>query len=341
MAAIGYAKSLKAEARLVKVEDDGADDDDEGEADPEYYLRQMNKTQPVIKPTVNPKVLEKQKQDQEYEEKRQKGLIHLKGNAEAEKFLAVDSVQAKDKERQKAARLKEAQDRELQERLEAEKAEKLRLKRYRRSSTYKRKCWEDKIKPRIKLEEEWKEKEEAHQKKAEEERARKAQWDRQKKIDRSWEPPQEPKPEPKAEPKQGPAKPAPKPAAGGKKGKKAFDPSMYAGVATALAKPKPRPESASASGAEAPPVVVERELPWDPEKGDKDPKRDPQLKKEEAAANDRADKAWAKYLIEWNKMKTEYQREVKRFQELGLYEEPEFRTDPSSEESDGSESSSD
>eukprot|EP00993_Chasmostoma_nieuportense_P001630 NODE_2494_length_1162_cov_21.846377_g2377_i0.p1 GENE.NODE_2494_length_1162_cov_21.846377_g2377_i0~~NODE_2494_length_1162_cov_21.846377_g2377_i0.p1 ORF type:complete len:372 (+),score=133.70 NODE_2494_length_1162_cov_21.846377_g2377_i0:61-1116(+) len=200
------------------------------------------------------------------------------------------------KQKKLANRIAQQVQEEALEELATQEALRLQMKRYKRSSEFKRKCWQEKAKScgKWRVEAEWAPILAAHNEKAAEFRAQKELFDRQARIDKSWEP----------------IKQAPKPKPKGKR-----DPRMYAGMV--------------ATPAVQPAEQTERELPWDPEQH-KDPNRPAATKKAEKQQFEKLLKAWNRHNEEFSKLRVEHDKEIKRLQDLGMDTEPDFQTDPSS-----------
>eukprot|EP00668_Euglena_longa_P020515 GGOE01025520.1.p1 GENE.GGOE01025520.1~~GGOE01025520.1.p1 ORF type:complete len:374 (+),score=130.81 GGOE01025520.1:66-1187(+) len=361
MAAVGRAASKKAEMKAYNMGDEGFYEDDGAGLDDDYYLKLMKdeeareknqvKQEPTTKESVQSGVLKFYKggqflpggrpkhapaggcfafappssstraalkelkdkaQEDEFEKRKAMGLVHMSLDNLA--MLAAEEL--KQRERKKAERLNQIEEEEKRAQLEALRQEKIRVRKYRKSSEYKRKCWEEKVQVRVKHEEEWKEAEKAHRQQEEEHRMAKELFERQKRIDDSWQP---------RKGSVAKAKPKPKPKPKGK----GPDLSKYGGAlpAVALAKLQQQQEEVETGAGEP----AEEKLPWDPEKGEKDPNRPSTEKKAEDAAWEKRQKAWKKHQEEWSRMKQEHNKEVQRMTEEGLYDsEPEFHTDEDS-----------
>eukprot|EP01006_Ploeotia_vitrea_P050607 TRINITY_DN67478_c2_g1_i1.p2 TRINITY_DN67478_c2_g1~~TRINITY_DN67478_c2_g1_i1.p2 ORF type:complete len:328 (-),score=69.36 TRINITY_DN67478_c2_g1_i1:1278-2261(-) len=226
-----------------------------------------------------------------------------------------------DQKAQRAAKKIEQQiEQELQEKLAADAEAKarrkyLRSKKYLHSSERKMDLWNQKKESRVKFEEEWAEKEEEHREKCDAFRELKEAHDRQCKIDASWAPKAKPKPKPKPK----------------GKGKKGGGPppdlaKMFGGnVAVAALKEKEEPAA--------------EKLPWDPEKGDKDPQRPSEEKKEEKKEFERLEKAHRTYLTAWSKAVADHNAELEDRKKAGEYKydldsDPEFESSDYSSESE-------
>eukprot|EP00992_Anisonema_acinus_P009369 TRINITY_DN5578_c0_g1_i2.p1 TRINITY_DN5578_c0_g1~~TRINITY_DN5578_c0_g1_i2.p1 ORF type:complete len:287 (+),score=137.28 TRINITY_DN5578_c0_g1_i2:51-863(+) len=270
MAASGKAASKKGELSAYNLGDEGFyEDDGAGDYDYDAELARFERTatDPQKKGPRKPSRKELELERSEAAAKQQQlGLVHMS----AEGVAALSAAEeARLKERKRANKIREIAEAEEAERLEAEREARAAARRYKRSSAYKRECWEKKLAEREAFEADRDAKEAAHSQKVEEWTAVSARAQRQRRIDLSWEKKEE-------------KKPAPKP--GGKKGK-AVDLSRYAGMMPT------QPNRAA--------VPAERKLPWDAAAGDKDPHRPGRAA--EWAQFEKEEKAWKKYLLEWGK----------------------------------------
>jgi len=311
MAATGKAASKKAESSSYNYGDEGYYEDDGAGVDMDFYYDKMKQEEnkeknKVYKREPNAKELKEKQEAEEFERRKERGLVHLA----PDKLALLTAEEERLKAKKKAERAKQQEEAEKAAQLQALKEEKLRERRYKKSSEFKRKSWQEQLQARIKLDEEWEKTEKRHRQREEEHRAAKEVYDRQRRIDESWQPKKV----------EATAKSAPKPA--GKKGK-AMDASRYGGALPPAALKRMQETDGTSEKVEP--------LPWDPEKGDKNPNRPEQEKKAEEAAWEKKQRAWKKHLEDWSKTKHDHQKEAQRLRDAGLYDdEPEFQTDPES-----------